>query len=301
MLGQQATGGGQAVADGRDGERAAVQHAEGGIGQAIDTLGVQVRAEQAAENVTNLVERELAGGGCHDMLRRILSMAAEQIRPGRGRRKAVQRKTQDLNVDAAIAILFGISNRADDSFIPTLRYPRNEGMLESVPGTTASLIIGLIVACCTLGSICKMTAPPRWLRPRIGGLSFSSVPRPGAACSLRHRAGRPVLPPRPVAPCARPRHKLRRSQLRLAVRRPVSAPRGHCADARSSPARPRCPNQAPRRSAGSRGSTPSGKGTAPTRATAGDGRPAPCAARQQSWPVALPHLKCSRVLVCCLT
>jgi len=65
------------VADGRDGERAAVQHAEGGIGQAIDTLGVQVRAEQAAENVTNLVERELAGGGCHDMLRRILSMAAE--------------------------------------------------------------------------------------------------------------------------------------------------------------------------------------------------------------------------------
>src|SRR5208282_6466166 len=39
-----------------------------------------------------------------------------------------------LSVDAAIAILFGISNRADDSFIPTLRYPRNEGMLEGKNG-----------------------------------------------------------------------------------------------------------------------------------------------------------------------
>src|SRR5208337_331681 len=48
-----------------------------------------------------------------------------------GRRKAAQRKTQELNVDAAIAILFGISRPADDSFITTLRYARNEGMLES--------------------------------------------------------------------------------------------------------------------------------------------------------------------------
>jgi len=37
-----------------------------------------------------------------------------------------------LNVDAAIAILFGISSPADDSFITTLRYARNEGMLEQL-------------------------------------------------------------------------------------------------------------------------------------------------------------------------
>src|SRR5271165_4569826 len=70
MLGQQATRGGQAVADGRDGERAAVQHAEGGVAQAVDALGVQIRTEQAAEDLTNLVERELTGGG-HDKLRGI--------------------------------------------------------------------------------------------------------------------------------------------------------------------------------------------------------------------------------------
>src|SRR6478736_7361221 len=36
---------------------------------------------------------------------------------------------------------------------------------------------GLIVACCTLGSICNTTCPPRWISPRTGGLSFSCVPR----------------------------------------------------------------------------------------------------------------------------
>jgi len=37
----------------------------------------------------------------------------------------------------------------------------------------------------------RTTWPPRWIRPRIGGLAFSSVPRPGAPASLRHRPGRP--------------------------------------------------------------------------------------------------------------
>src|SRR5215210_2952648 len=41
-------------------------------------------------------------------------------------------------------------------------------------------MIGLIVACRTLGSICNTACPPRWISPRIGGLSFSCVPRPGA-------------------------------------------------------------------------------------------------------------------------
>src|SRR4051795_6500589 len=96
----------------------------------------------------------------------------------------------------------------------------------SVPEATVSLMIGLIVACCTLGSMCKTTCPPRWIKPRIGGLSFSNVPRPGAPCSLRHRPGRPLLPPRPVGPCARPQRKLRRSRPGLPVCLAVPAPLG---------------------------------------------------------------------------
>ncbi len=57
-------------------------------------------------------------------------MAVEQIRPVEGQRKAAQRKTQELNVDTAITILFGTSRLEGDSFISTLRYARNEGMLE---------------------------------------------------------------------------------------------------------------------------------------------------------------------------
>ena len=53
MLGQCATRGGQSVADGGDGERTTVQHAEGGVTQAVDALGVPIRAEHA-ENLTNL-------------------------------------------------------------------------------------------------------------------------------------------------------------------------------------------------------------------------------------------------------
>jgi hypothetical protein len=57
-------------------------------------------------------------------------MAVEQIRPVEGQRKAAQRKTPELNVDTAIRILFGTSRLEGDSFISTLRYARNEGMLE---------------------------------------------------------------------------------------------------------------------------------------------------------------------------
>src|SRR5689334_15669879 len=54
MLGQGPASGGQAVADGGDGERTAVQHAEGGVAQAVDALGMHIRAEHAAENLTHL-------------------------------------------------------------------------------------------------------------------------------------------------------------------------------------------------------------------------------------------------------
>src|SRR3954453_15942847 len=82
MLGQHAASGGQSVADGGAGERAAVQHAGGGVTRAFDALGMHIRAEHAPKTPTNLVERELAGEG-HDPLRRISLMAAEQIRPDR--------------------------------------------------------------------------------------------------------------------------------------------------------------------------------------------------------------------------
>src|SRR5215218_10033007 len=48
-----------------------------------------------------------------------------------------------------------------------------------VPRATAAVMIGLIVTCCTLASMRRITGPPRGIRPRIGGLSFSRVPRPG--------------------------------------------------------------------------------------------------------------------------
>src|SRR4051794_4126957 len=54
----------------------------------------------------------------------------------------------------------------------------------NVPGATAWVMIGLMVACCTLGSICRITGPPRWIKPSTGGFSFSSglVPADPGAC-----------------------------------------------------------------------------------------------------------------------
>src|SRR4051794_25801991 len=94
----------------------------------------------------------------------------------------------------------------------------------SVPGATAWVIIGLIVACCTLGSICRITGPPRWISPRTGGFSCSSLPRPGAPESLRRRPGRPFLPPQPVGPCAQPRCRLHRPQRCLPASRRERVP-----------------------------------------------------------------------------
>src|SRR6478736_1434110 len=79
MLGQHPASGGQSVADGGDGERTAVQHAERGVAQAVDALGMHIRAEHTAENLANLIERELTGEG-HDALHRTSLMAAEQMR-----------------------------------------------------------------------------------------------------------------------------------------------------------------------------------------------------------------------------
>src|SRR3954467_15422546 len=47
-----------------------------------------------------------------------------------------------------------------------------------VPLATAAVMIGWIVICCTLASMRRTTWPPRWIRPRMGGLSFSTCPGP---------------------------------------------------------------------------------------------------------------------------
>src|SRR3954452_20431044 len=62
-----------------------------------------------------------------------------------------------------------------------------------VPLTTTVVMIGLIVFCFTLGSIRRTTWPSRWIKPRIGGFSFSSVPRPQVPLSRRRRPARPFF------------------------------------------------------------------------------------------------------------
>src|SRR4051812_42925429 len=54
-------------------------------------------------------------------------------------------------------------------------------------------MIGLTVFCFTLGSIRRTTWPSRWIKPRIGGFSFSSVPRPQVPLSRRRRPTRPFF------------------------------------------------------------------------------------------------------------
>src|SRR3954470_24922977 len=80
-------------------------------------------------------------------------------------------------------------------------------------------MIGSIVFCWTLASIRSTTCPPLWIRPRTGGLSFASVPRPGAPASRRRRPSRPLWRRRPAGPCGRRRRRPRRSRPLLRLSR----------------------------------------------------------------------------------
>src|SRR4051794_24373745 len=64
-------------------------------------------------------------------------------------------------------------------------------MCTRAPFATLASITGRIVVCRTLASIRTTTSPPRWSRPRTGGLSLSSVPRPGAPPAAAGAAGAP--------------------------------------------------------------------------------------------------------------
>ena len=74
---------------------------------------------------------------------------------------------------------------------------------------TAAVKIDLIVACRTLAGLCRTTWPLRWIRPRMGGLPFVSVPRPAEPASLRHSPSCLSLQQPPASPCARLRRRPR--------------------------------------------------------------------------------------------
>jgi hypothetical protein len=59
MLGVQTASGSEPVADRADRKRGAAQHAEGGIAERADALGVKVLAKHAAKNLPDLVDGEL--------------------------------------------------------------------------------------------------------------------------------------------------------------------------------------------------------------------------------------------------
>jgi hypothetical protein len=104
-----------------------------------------------------------------------------------------------------------------------------EGLLQAIPQlhrserrrgplTTIASMIGLIVFCFTLGSMRRTTCPSRWIKPRIGGFSFSSVPRPHAPLSRRRRPARSFFGRPPGCPCARRQRRPHRPR----PRRPAS-------------------------------------------------------------------------------
>ena len=57
----------------------------------------------------------------------------------------------------------------------------------NVPGKIVCSISGRIVTWRTFSNICMATWPPRWIIPKMGGFSFSSVPRPRAPLSRFRR------------------------------------------------------------------------------------------------------------------
>src|SRR5512143_2147843 len=62
-----------------------------------------------------------------------------------------------------------------------------------VPGPIVARSNGSIVLCWMFSSMPMTTSPPRWSIPRIGGFSFSKVPRPGTPLSRRRRPLRPLF------------------------------------------------------------------------------------------------------------
>ena len=62
----------------------------------------------------------------------------------------------------------------------------------NAPARTTPLISGSMVARRTSESIWITICPPRWISPKIGGFSLSSVPRPRSPLRRLRRPGRPL-------------------------------------------------------------------------------------------------------------
>ncbi len=69
----------------------------------------------------------------------------------------------------------------------------DSSVITLVPDAIVSVMTGFIVRCLTSGNILMTTSPPRSLISRMGGFSFSSVPRPASPCKRRRRPGRPFF------------------------------------------------------------------------------------------------------------
>jgi hypothetical protein len=69
MLGVQASGGGKAPADGADRERGATQHANGGVAERVDALGVKVMVQHAAKDSPDRGEGQALLPDDHDIPR----------------------------------------------------------------------------------------------------------------------------------------------------------------------------------------------------------------------------------------
>jgi len=62
-----------------------------------------------------------------------------------------------------------------------------------VSGRIVDRINGSMVACLTFSNIRMTTSPERWIMPKMGGFSFSNVPRPRAPFKRLRRPFRPFF------------------------------------------------------------------------------------------------------------
>ena len=163
--------------------------------------------------------------------------------------------------------------RAGPGMDSTISWTYLDSAAKRAPGATASRMIGLIVACCTLGGICYTKCPPCWIRPRIGGLFFPAC-RARASASACGAVPTDAFCPRQVGLCAG--QNVDFAGLNFACQLHGPNPRHHVVmQMLGHGLHFRAIEVEPQRSAGWRGSAPSGRGTAPRSAAAGDA-PAPC-------------------------
>jgi hypothetical protein len=115
MLGVQAAGGGETLADRADRERGAVQHPKGGIAERIDTLGMQVMLQHAAKHLPNLVGGEPLLPDDHCSPR--LAVAGREICLFTRRWKSSGRIRKDMPTAALVRFFPESSLRPPDSFV----------------------------------------------------------------------------------------------------------------------------------------------------------------------------------------